>query len=579
MNTIGDLQHRIDEIDRVLGLKSLSPYVTPDAEASLKSKILRLRARLDELPETILTVGIMGGTGVGKSTVMNALAGSLISSTSHRRPHTDAIIVYRNEETPMPPSFSVPDLPWREESHRADSIRSLVLCDFPDFDSIAGDHARMVLRFMDNIDVILWVTSLEKYADSRFYSFLSQAAKNPGNFYFAVNKIDQIFHKKRSDDAFSILSDVDRDFRRHLKGEAGILDPTVFYISAKDDFESDSPAFWNHCASLRREVFHHRDLKSLREIKASNLDHEITRLNEEIREKVTGLTAAHEALTNSLRQWEKRWENKDDTPFMARQDFITRFAPLFHSYVQQPSLLVGPGYGVYVLFHEILRKSVTSPSTHGEMVESMTSFLTGAITGGLQTMNDDIANNLLRAGAPAAVSKNIAGTDENRTDGGENDRIVTGIINEHLSMSNRSFNDVFFYCGQYLAYGIITLMVLLSLAGWSNVISWWKTPDLSGLLDITIAFFNTLFSGRGLAALVTYAIMSLFVGFRSYRRYEKMMRRTARKRTHHLVDTCRDYLFHEYAQRLKALQNVNDELGTAVSLLTEKKNDDRRKDV
>lgn len=575
-NTVGDIQRRIDEIEHVLSLEALSPYVTPDTKASTKSKILRLRAHLADLSRTVLTVGILGGTGVGKSTVMNALAGSLISSTSHRRPHTDAIIVYHHEETSIPPSIPLLDLPWREERHRADSIRSLVLCDFPDFDSIAVEHVRTALRFMNDIDVILWVTSLEKYADSRFYSFLSQAAKNPGNFYFAVNKIDQFFHTKSGDDAVSMLSDIDKDFRNHLKEESGILNPTVFYISAKDEFESDSPAFWNHCAALRRELFHHRDLKSLSQIKASNLDHEILRLQSEFRERITGLSAAHEALTHTLHEWSTRPKDNDELPFTAGQDFITRFAPLLESSGQQPSLLVGPGYGMYVLFHWILQKHFTIQRTHGETVESMASFLADAIARALEMMHDDIANRLLRAGAPTAVSKAMADTDGHRIDGEGISRVVTGIVDDHLGVSVRSFDAVCFYCGQYLAYGIVTLLVLLSLAGWSNLASWWKHPDPSGLVDMTISFFNTLFSGRGLAALVTYVIICVLVGFRSYRRYEKLMRRKARKRTQRLFDACRDYLLHEYARRLTAFQHVNDELGEAVSLLYTRKDGDRR---
>ena len=44
-----------------------------------------LLEKLDSFAQSSLMVGLLGGTGVGKSTLMNALAESAISSTSHRR--------------------------------------------------------------------------------------------------------------------------------------------------------------------------------------------------------------------------------------------------------------------------------------------------------------------------------------------------------------------------------------------------------------------------------------------------------------------------------------------------------------
>ena len=45
-----------------------------------------------------LYVGLIGGSGVGKSTLINAIAGEQISRPSDRRPFTDKIVTYRHKE-------------------------------------------------------------------------------------------------------------------------------------------------------------------------------------------------------------------------------------------------------------------------------------------------------------------------------------------------------------------------------------------------------------------------------------------------------------------------------------------------
>ena len=49
-----------------------------------------------------LVLALVGGTGVGKSTLINALARERISTSGDRRPTTDRVIVYRHETTTLP---------------------------------------------------------------------------------------------------------------------------------------------------------------------------------------------------------------------------------------------------------------------------------------------------------------------------------------------------------------------------------------------------------------------------------------------------------------------------------------------
>jgi len=64
--------------------------------------------------------------------------------TSHRRPHTDRVLVYTHEETVAfglrPPAYE--DLPWTLVNHRSEAIRHVLLCDLPGFDSLMGDTVK-----------------------------------------------------------------------------------------------------------------------------------------------------------------------------------------------------------------------------------------------------------------------------------------------------------------------------------------------------------------------------------------------------------------------------------------------------
>ena len=189
---VQSLQEEIDQTIHLLDLSLLFSF-TREERDDLRGKATDLSKKLASVEGGFLTVGLLGGTGVGKSTLMNALAGSEIASTSHRRPHTDDILIYRYVEATAVPNLTLAEIPWREITHQEKAIRQILLCDLPDFDSLVGEHSRRALDFMEHLDVLIWVTSPEKYADGRFYDLLEQVPKARQNFYFVLNKVDLLF--------------------------------------------------------------------------------------------------------------------------------------------------------------------------------------------------------------------------------------------------------------------------------------------------------------------------------------------------------------------------------------------------
>src|SRR5947209_9533861 len=61
---------------------------------------LARQAEALQLEQPLLVITLMGGTGVGKSTLLNALAGGSIAQASFQRPTTRDPVVYYHEAIP-----------------------------------------------------------------------------------------------------------------------------------------------------------------------------------------------------------------------------------------------------------------------------------------------------------------------------------------------------------------------------------------------------------------------------------------------------------------------------------------------
>lgn len=115
-------------------------------------------------------VALAGATGSGKSSLFNALVGEPVSRIGARRPTTA-----RPTAAVWGSADAGPLLDWLGVAARhqvatgdryADLLDGLVLLDLPDFDSRVPEHRREADRVLARVDVFVWVTDPQKYADA-----------------------------------------------------------------------------------------------------------------------------------------------------------------------------------------------------------------------------------------------------------------------------------------------------------------------------------------------------------------------------------------------------------------------------
>jgi hypothetical protein len=82
---------------------------------------------------------------------------------------------------------------------------------------------------------------------------------------------------------------------------------------------------------------------------------------------------------------------------------------------------------------------------------------------------------------------------------------------------------------QYLTYSLLLFFFLLAVGGktaWQDVVA---NPQSSSVLSLLLSIIYTLFSAKGLAALVSFALLNLFFAFRFYRHHRHLLQNVTQK--------------------------------------------------
>lgn len=165
-------------------------------------------------PSDAYVLALVGGTGVGKSSLLNALAGATVSTASVRRPTTSEPVAWvpaadRDGLAPLLAWLGVDDV----REHEADGLRSVAILDLPDMDSVQATHRERVEAVLPKVDAVAWVTDLEKYHDAVLHdAFLRTWVPRLDRQAVIVNKADRL----ADDDRPRIRRDLEADLGRRL---------------------------------------------------------------------------------------------------------------------------------------------------------------------------------------------------------------------------------------------------------------------------------------------------------------------------------------------------------------------------
>jgi 50S ribosomal subunit-associated GTPase HflX len=163
--------------------------VPAEARKELANVVQRARRKLGHVGE-VLVVAFAGGTGSGKSSLINAVLGESLVRTGVVRPTTDAAVAIvpllkSNTYTQLLLDLGIDD------RVATPALKSTILVDLPDFDSTETAHRHIAESVLPVVDAVIWVFDPEKYSDVVAHKdFLAKLVPYEAQFVFALNKAD-----------------------------------------------------------------------------------------------------------------------------------------------------------------------------------------------------------------------------------------------------------------------------------------------------------------------------------------------------------------------------------------------------
>jgi len=179
-----------------------------------------LLPRVRDLEAPLVCI-LLGSTGAGKSSLLNGLAGALVSPSGVVRPTTMRPVVL------LAPGQADAFMAGKVLAALADADRlqlvvhdhafpEIALVDAPDVDSVEAENRRTAEELLQAADLCLFVTTAQRYADAVPWEFLRQAKARGVPLLVVVNRLP-----RREADRRAVLADARRRFEEAGLGTAG----------------------------------------------------------------------------------------------------------------------------------------------------------------------------------------------------------------------------------------------------------------------------------------------------------------------------------------------------------------------
>lgn len=330
-----------------------------NAERELEQANHRLAQLLNQPPATLSAGGeramrdelwiwgVLGGKNVGKTTLINALAGQDVVE------YGDPI----GEGTYVPWAYCSPadEAPARARLESArdvsvqyrpaapESMSGLVLVDLPDFDSSFADHAEQVRKIATVLDGVIWVTTPKKVSDLRAIEEIQRVLKSRTNFVYVLNKMDWL------------LAQSDRPPREELDRAAAAL-----RLQAAQADGANSARTYLISARHRTQTDIRSAIESSRSGSPADNNGELDRV---VNELVSGFTSLRGALTSPPTDDARQANKQANLSYQVR----TQARQLLDHYQPQPVLAAIDRAASDETFAELLDRSLPAAYTSAIM--------------------------------------------------------------------------------------------------------------------------------------------------------------------------------------------------------------------
>jgi energy-coupling factor transporter ATP-binding protein EcfA2 len=217
---VSDVVVALDLLDLAIGR---AEGIVEDSEVKAAAALAdQIRDRRGFLGQT-LVLALAGGTGSGKSSLLNALAGRRIAETGVLRPTTERALAWIPAD-PEPGLIELLDRLDIEERYEQHTVTGIAVIDLPDHDSIVLQHQQIVDRLLPEVDAVVWVFDPQKYRDPLIHeTYIARLLEYQEQFLFVLNQIDLLGQHD--------LSEIRADLIRSLQ-EDGVAVPRLFDLAA-----------------------------------------------------------------------------------------------------------------------------------------------------------------------------------------------------------------------------------------------------------------------------------------------------------------------------------------------------------